>query len=227
MKLDIFSKSVMYSLLVIVFFWTSILLSFTTYIWYLTRITGLIAYVLFFVTICIGIIRKFNVRWAFLIKYHKSTAIWAFIFASWHFITVIFDNYKWGFQLNLLAFLGLNFSDQWNTLVSLGVIAFFIFIIVIATSIGKNISRLGFKLWKRIHYLSYIGFILIQIHSMLLGTDFKYMSYSFIIWWTSILMFSTVVVLFLIRVFIGTKKKYFPKQIKPIVEKSEMKERNY
>lgn len=227
MKLDIFSKAVMYSLVVIVFFWTSILLSFTPYVWYLTRITGLIAYILFFTTVCIGIIRKFNVRWAFLIKYHKSTAIWAFMFALWHFITVIFDNFKWGYQLNLLSFLGLNFSDQWNTLVSLGVIAFFLFIIVIFTSIGKNMSRLGFALWKKIHYLSYVGFILVQIHSMYLGTDFKYMSYSWLVWSLSMLMFLTVAILFTIRIFIGTKKKYFKSTPKPEVKTSQNQEREY
>ena len=202
-----FNNSLIYIIALLIFLWISILFSYFEIIWYVERITGLIAYVLFFLTTGVGILRKISNRFAKYLKLHRTFAIWAFIIALAHIISVIFDKVKWGYQLDLLTYLGLNYSNSWFTYTSLGALSFIIFLIVTISSIGKNRKRLGFRLWKNIHYLSYLGFLLIQFHAFNLGTDFKYMSYSWLIYWISSFMIMVILNLLIIRIFVTIKKK--------------------
>lgn len=220
-KLKKFNQNMIYIWFFLITIWFAILFSYYDYIWFMTRITAMISYILFFATVSIGIVRKFKKPWGFLVKYHKSTAIWAFLFAISHIISVIFDKVKWGYQLDLWTYFGLNYSNEWFTYTSIGALAFILFSIVIITSIGKNMSRLGFKLWKNIHYLSYVGFILIQVHAFYLGTDFKYMFYSGFLYAISWFMLGIVTTLFGIRVIIGITDKLAIKKANELAAKNE------
>ncbi len=108
-----------------------------------------------------------------LFKYHKPTAIFAIFLVFLHFVAALADNYKWGKQLVFSQYLGFSFSDKWLTLLSFGTLAFYLMLLVGLTSATKSIQFLGFRNWKKIHYLSYPAFFIAFTHSFNLGTDIK------------------------------------------------------
>lgn len=153
----------------------SSMISSTEWIWYLTRVFGLVSFFFLFVTIILGELRLLSfVKADFkLFKYHVPISIFTLFLVLLHFISALFDKFMWGKNLMFSQFLGFSFSDKWLTLLSLGTLAFYLLIIIGATSMNKSIRMLGFKNWKLIHFLSYLSFIFAYIHTVNLGTDIK------------------------------------------------------
>lgn len=154
----------------------SSLISSTEWIWYLTRMFGLISFFFLFATIVLGELRLLSfVKADFkLFKYHVPISVFTLFLVLLHFISAVFDKFKWGTNLAFTDFLGFSFSDKWLTLLSLGTLAFYLLIIVGMTSMKKSIRMLGFKKWKLVHFLSYATFATAYFHTVNLGTDIKY-----------------------------------------------------
>ncbi|RME77940.1 hypothetical protein D6774_02910 [Candidatus Woesearchaeota archaeon] len=147
----------------------------TPLIWMLTRIFGLVSFFFLFATVFLGelrLLRKVKADLA-IFKYHVPFAIASFYLSLLHGISAVADNYKWGKGLHISDYLGFNFSDKWLALLSLGVLAFYLLILISITSRKRVIQFIGYKRWKKIHYLSYPLFIIAFIHSVGLGTDLK------------------------------------------------------
>jgi methionine sulfoxide reductase heme-binding subunit len=143
----------------------------TSAIWILTRAYGLIAFVLLFFLILIGELRLLGFNKLF--KMHSSIGIITFYVVFLHFLSAVFDKFKWGKNLTFVDFLGFNFSDKWMIFLSLGTIAGYLIIVVCITSIRNNIQKLGFKNWKLVHFLGYLILTVVFVHSIILGTDVK------------------------------------------------------
>jgi methionine sulfoxide reductase heme-binding subunit len=147
----------------------------TQYIWLQERALGLMAYVAFFLSVALG-------EWKLIMKgkgefkafrYHHGVSIAAVVLVLAHFISAVMDKYKWGKNLVFTQYLGFSFSDKWLMLLSLGTLAFYMLIIVGATSSKRMCCALGFKRWKLFHYLAYVAFFISYIHAVNLGTDVK------------------------------------------------------
>ncbi|MBI2572811.1 ferric reductase-like transmembrane domain-containing protein [Candidatus Woesearchaeota archaeon] len=147
----------------------------TYYIWLVTRVVGLISFLLLFLTVLIGEARVMTqIKANFtLFRFHVPFAIGSMFLVLLHGIAALTDNFKWGKGLSWVQYLGFSFSDKWVTLLSLGTLSFYLILIVGITSNKRMIQTMGYKTWKRVHYLSYISFILGFVHAFFLGTDFK------------------------------------------------------
>lgn len=159
----------------LIFIVVSLSLKDTQTIWHMTRILGLMSFLFLFLTVLIGELRLIYLEKSdfSLFRFHKPAAIIALSLVMTHFITALFDNYKWGKSLAFIQYLGFSFSDKWLVALSLGTLAFYIMAIVAVTSAKKSIQFIKFKRWKILHYLSYASFIIAYIHSINLGTDLK------------------------------------------------------
>ncbi len=147
----------------------------TETIWLQTRLFGLLSYAALFAAVVIGEVRALCMCKADfpLFRYHKPIAIFALYLVLVHFISAFADDYKWGELLEWTDYLGFSFQDKWVTLLSFGVLAFYLMVLVSATSATRAIQRLGYGRWKAIHYLSYAAYFMAYYHSVNLGTDVK------------------------------------------------------
>lgn len=60
-------------------------------------------------------------------------------------------------------------SSRWPLAVGLGVLAGYL-VLVVHLSFGLR-KRLGTAMWRRLHYLSFVAFVLVTIHAITAGTD--------------------------------------------------------
>ncbi|HEY5947367.1 MAG TPA: ferric reductase-like transmembrane domain-containing protein, partial [Kofleriaceae bacterium] len=60
-------------------------------------------------------------------------------------------------------------STRWPLAVGVGVLAGYL-VLVVHLSFGLR-KRLGTAVWRRLHYLSFVGFVLVTIHAIAVGTD--------------------------------------------------------
>jgi len=192
---------------IIVYIFLSSLISTSPWIWYENRLFGLLSYIFLFMTVIIGELRVMQLdKSEFkLFEYHVPIGIFAIVLVSLHFISAIFDKYKWGTYLTFSQYLGFSFSDKWLTFLSLGTLAFYFMIIIGITSINKMIRLIGFKRWKIIHYLSYVSFLFAYLHSVNLGTDIKTSALSVILKPLFALMFWVVIALLIVRIMVSFK----------------------
>jgi len=143
----------------------------TETIWLFARAYGLIAIFLLFILVLIGEFRLLGFNKLF--KVHCLIGILTLYVVFLHFISAVFDKFKWGKNLRFIDYLGFNFSDKWMVFMSLGAIAGYLIILLSITSSRNNIKKLSFRNWKKIHYLSYAVLLFVFLHSIILGTDIK------------------------------------------------------
>ena len=191
----------------IIFLGFSFLIKDTQLIWYQTRLFGLLSYFFLVITILIGELRVITIDKSRItvFKYHKPIAIFSTILIALHFISAIFDNFKWGASLTFLQYLGFSFSDKWLVYLSFGTLAFYLILLIAITSSTQNIRKLGFKNWKSIHYFSYVSFIFAYIHSINLGTDIKHSLFSPVLSVFFHLTFAVIISILLARILFGIK----------------------
>lgn len=87
-------------------------------------------------------------------------------------IPIIFFHPLWqmyNYAQNLFFIYFLNFSSELETYISLGRLAYFIFIIIFITSALLR-SRLHFRPWLYLHYLNYLMMFFIFLHASKIGT---------------------------------------------------------
>jgi methionine sulfoxide reductase heme-binding subunit len=184
----------------------------TPQIWLLTRGFGLAAFAALSSLVIIGELRLLGFNKLF--KLHCSAGVLTFYIALLHGLSAVFDKFKWGVNLNFTDFLGFNYSSKWLILLSIGTIAFYLIILVALTSSMQAIQMLGFKKWKIVHYLSYAAIAAVFAHSMLLGTDIKTSSLSWIVLPAVVSLFAAATGLLAIRII---RQSLTPKQITMVI----------
>ena len=145
----------------------------TPWAWYISRASGLVAFVLLYVSIFLGL----TIRIRFLHKFftplyavqgHCWIAFQATLFALIHGVALIFDKFI-GFTLAgvFVPFVSIYESG----LVALGIVGFYLMIIITASSYArKYISQ---KLWRMLHFTNIILYFVVIMHIYFLGTDMK------------------------------------------------------
>lgn len=142
------------------------------YIWYFIRATGTVAYVLLYLATIIGLYtqilkrkkRKMN-SW---LNLHEPLSNWAFILVIAHLGFLFFDTYVKFTWSDLLV----PFSTSYKPLpMALGIISLYLLTITILTTKVRKV--IGIKIWRKFHAITPIMYILVTIHSVLIGTDFK------------------------------------------------------
>ncbi len=144
-------------------------------VWWLSRITGLIAYGLLVIVVFLGfsfrtpILRKI-VAPAYKLDLHKFLALLATAFVIAHVGTLLFDDYLQFDALDALIPFHANTQIVDVGAVAAGIVALYGIVILVATSL---ISRKYFPygLWRTLHFIHAIVYLLVVIHILQIGTD--------------------------------------------------------
>lgn len=148
--------------------------------WYLGRASGILAFILLSGVVIFGLImssRAFNklVPGATVYETHRFISWLALGTVVLHFSSFFFDNFM---RLKVVEVLvpfimsrdfqtALGFNMGFS--VALGVIAFYIMLTLIFTSQFR--AKMSPKVWRAIHYISAIGYLLFVLHGFTAGTD--------------------------------------------------------
>lgn len=139
--------------------------------WYIARATGLEGYLLlFFITVLgIGLYTQFIFpvfRSENVMVFHKYLSMLTFVVLIVHIVALLFDTFiHFKAYEVLVPFL----SHYKNAYVSIGIFAFYLFVVILLTSIF--LRDIYPRFWRKLHYIAYPLFILSFIHGVFIGTD--------------------------------------------------------
>ena len=121
---------------------------------------GEMALRLIVLTLFISSLSEFK-KFRFLIDVRRMVGLFAFFYVSCHFLTYIaLDHF---FDMNFII------KDIIKRpFITFGFISFVLLIPLVITSPKKMLKKLGFKVWKKIHYLIYPAAILSSVHFYML-----------------------------------------------------------
>ena len=150
--------------------------------WYLIRSTGITAYILMTLSVLWGLALSSKVvkDWSpgiLSMMLHSGLSWMALAMAVAHAGLLMFDKY---FTYQILDLLIPFIGPYRPFAVGLGTLGFWgILIVTLSFSVRK---RLGNRLWKRIHYISYGAFVLITAHGIMAGSDADHIGFQGLFW---------------------------------------------
>jgi methionine sulfoxide reductase heme-binding subunit len=140
-------------------------------LWYVTRATGLVSLVLLTLSVLLGLLvagRFTSERWPrFLTQgLHRNLSLLVLVFLALHIGSTVLDTYT---SISLAAAF-IPFASAYHPLwLSLGAVALDLLIALIVTSLVRN--RLGYRAWRRLHWLVYACWPVAVAHGLGIGTD--------------------------------------------------------
>jgi methionine sulfoxide reductase heme-binding subunit len=140
-------------------------------LWYVTRATGLVSLVLLTVSVILGLLvagRLTSERWPrFLtLGLHRNVSLLVLVFLTLHIGATVLDSYT---SISLAAAF-IPFASGYKPLwLSLGAIALDLLIALVVTSLVRG--RLGYRAWRRLHWLAYACWPVAVAHGLGIGTD--------------------------------------------------------
>jgi len=139
--------------------------------WYLTRSSGLVAYLFLWLSVCIGLLQSTGLvrgvaAAGAAIDIHEFTSLLGLSLATFHGVILLWDQYVSFTWSSLL----IPFSSSFHPfLVGLGTLAFYL---ALAPAISSYVqARLSPKAWRILHLGSLVAFTFALVHGVLLGTD--------------------------------------------------------
>jgi len=121
---------------------------------------GKMALRLILLTLFISSLSEFK-KLRFLIEVRRMIGLFAFFYASCHFLTyIVLDHF---FDINFII------KDIIKRpFITFGFMSFVFLIPLVITSPKKMLKKIGFKIWKKIHYLIYPAALLSGVHFYML-----------------------------------------------------------
>ncbi|NMB70421.1 hypothetical protein GYA27_04480 [candidate division WWE3 bacterium] len=189
--------------------------------WYIGRIAGISAFIMFTFVVIFGLLMtsKFLLKYRIIsapdaLETHSFNATFiALTLVIIHFSSFLFDDVLHMTLKEALIPFALVRPDLRSAVglelgmpIALGIFALYVSLILVATSRLKN-KLISAKNWRKVHYLSFLFYLLFMVHAILAGTDSTE-------WWMITIYASsgiTVTVLILLRIF---GKKYFINSIR-------------
>ncbi len=143
----------------------------TSAYWYMARAGGLVAYVLIWLSTLWGLalstkVVKELISPAIAYGLHEFLSIGAIIFTALHGLVLLGDTYIDFTIFHLLIPFSAPYEPLWT---GLGVIAFYLAtIITLSFYVRRTISQ---KVWRWLHYLTFLVYVLALLHGLMAGTD--------------------------------------------------------
>jgi methionine sulfoxide reductase heme-binding subunit len=140
-------------------------------LWYVTRATGLVSLVLLTASVLLGLLtaRRFSSRrWPrFLTQgMHRNVSLLVLVFLVMHIASTVLDSYT---SISLAAAF-VPFASSYKPLwLSLGAVALDLLVALVVTSLARG--RLGYRAWRRVHWLAYACWPVAVAHGLGIGTD--------------------------------------------------------
>jgi methionine sulfoxide reductase heme-binding subunit len=140
-------------------------------LWYVSRATGLVTLLLLTGSVLLGLLtagRFSNDRWPrFLTQgLHRNISLLVLVFLSLHVGSIVADSYT---SISLTAAF-VPFASSYKTVwLSLGAVALDLLLALVVTSLVRD--RLGYRVWRRLHWLAYACWPVAVAHGLGIGTD--------------------------------------------------------
>lgn len=139
--------------------------------WYLSRASGMVAWVVLGVSCLWGILLVTRIlkpadRPAWLLDLHRYLGALSLVTTAAHMLALVGDNYVYFGWRELL----MPNASPWNTTaITWGVLAFYLLVVIQVSSWAtKWLPR---ALWHAVHLLSYVLFVMVTVHGFMAGTD--------------------------------------------------------
>lgn len=148
----------------------------TPWAWYVSRASGIVAYIFLWLTILLGLsirnpILKKIIAPIYSFSLHCFLAGAAVFWALIHGTVLLFDRFI-GFGVKDVAIPYLSKATFVDTnYLALGIMAFYAMVIMTVTSYLKK--YLNFWVWRVLHFLHPVAFIFVVLHGYVIGTDMK------------------------------------------------------
>lgn len=145
----------------------------STALWYASRATGVVAFVLLTVVVVLGVLVSRRGRLPGLPRFattsvHRSMSLLAVAFTAVHVITAIADPYV---IIGVAAAI-IPFTSAYKALwIGLGAVALDIIVALIVTSLAR--ARIGRRTWRAVHWLAYACWPVALAHSIGSGSDLR------------------------------------------------------
>ncbi len=139
--------------------------------WYVTRASGLTAYLLLWFSMVWGLaistkILNPTVEGTYSFDFHEFLSLLGLSFVLLHVIVLLFDQFL-PFSVWQIATPFINsYRPLW---VGLGIIGFYVFLLVTVTFYMRQV--IGTKAFRSIHILSLVGYLGATLHGLFAGTD--------------------------------------------------------
>jgi predicted ferric reductase len=139
--------------------------------WYITRASGLVAYILLWFSTAWGLAVSSKIfdqllHRTFTYDFHQYLSLFAIGFTFLHMIVLLFDGFMpYSIPQILLPFLSA-YRPLW---IGIGVIALYVMLLVTVTFYMR--SRIGMKAFRAIHMASLVGYLGALAHSVFSGSD--------------------------------------------------------
>ena len=139
--------------------------------WYVTRASGIIAYLLLWISTVLGlaVTSKYldgMVERLFTYDFHEFISLLSVAFTLVHVIVLTLDHYLPYSVIQILVPFVSPYRPFW---VGVGVIAFYVILLVTITFYLRN--RIGRRAFRIIHVFSLLGYIGVTLHGYYAGTD--------------------------------------------------------
>jgi methionine sulfoxide reductase heme-binding subunit len=141
------------------------------FVWYLMRGSGLVALLLFTLTVTLGVVgvtRLQSPRWPRLVtgELHRNVALLATCFLALHVGTALVDSWVGLGWIGALVPFHSKYRPLW---LGFGVLSFDLFLAILASSLLRR--RVGARVWRLIHWGTWAMWPLALIHALGSGTD--------------------------------------------------------
>jgi methionine sulfoxide reductase heme-binding subunit len=139
--------------------------------WIVTRASGLVAYLLLWLSTAWGLavssrILEGKLHGAYTYDFHQFISLLSIGFLAIHLITLLLDSYTpYSLAQVLVPFLS-TYRPLW---VAVGILAFYLVLLVTITFYIRD--RIGQAVFRAIHTLSLLAFVGAAVHGLLAGTD--------------------------------------------------------
>jgi predicted ferric reductase len=140
-------------------------------LWYATRATGLVTLLMLTLSVLLGLLtsgRFASARWPrFLTQgLHRNVSLLVLVFLALHVGTTVIDTYT---NISLTAAF-VPFASHYKAgWLSLGAVGLDLLLALVVTSLVRD--RLGYRAWRRVHWLAYVCWPVAVAHGLGIGTD--------------------------------------------------------
>jgi methionine sulfoxide reductase heme-binding subunit len=142
-------------------------------LWYLSRATGLVAFVLLSLVVVLGVTIKRNGKLPGLPRFagvglHRNASLFALVLLVIHIVTAVVDPYV---TISWFAVL-LPFTSSYEPIwLGLGALAIDLTLAVVVTSLLR--FKIGMKAWRAVHWLAYAAWPVAAIHGIGAASDLQ------------------------------------------------------
>jgi predicted ferric reductase len=144
--------------------------------WYVSRASGLVAWGLLTLAVCWGIAlsthvlgRKHQPSW--LLAVHRFLGGLSVMFVGLHVVAVVADSHVHFGLADVLV----PVVTRWRAAAVWGIVAMYLLLAVELTSL--LVKRLPKRLWRGIHFVSFVLYAMSNVHAILAGHDVHSMLY--------------------------------------------------